>query len=139
MRILVRRIGSTLPFVEIGEAVAIGILIESVGILDGKSILFEPLVRHRRMDLGILQRCGQTVCSDEMSFRNEKAGASARLPLRWVLELLCGVIELNRHGRRRGSFWRRRLLCDQTVPELNGAPPDPNRGNEKEDPRRDER
>ena len=139
MRLLVRWIGVSLPLVEIGEAVAIGILFENVGILDGQSILFEPIVRHRRMDLCVLQRRRQTVCADEMSFRNEKPGARAGFPLRRVLELLGGAIEFNRDGRRRGSFLRRRLLRDQTVPELDGAPPNPNRRNEKEDACRDER
>src|SRR4029453_14221271 len=93
MRILVGWIGVPLPFVQIGKAVAIGILVESVGILDGQGILFEPIVRDRRMDLCVLQRCRQTVCADEMSFRNKKTGASAGFPLGWVLELLCGTIE----------------------------------------------
>src|SRR5882672_9551453 len=139
MRILLRWIGATLPFVEVGEAVTIGILIENVAILDRQGKLFEPVVRHWRMDLCVLQGCRQTICSAEMSFRNEKSGARAGLPWRRVLELLCGAIEFNRNGGRGGSFLRRRLLRDQAVPELDGVPPNPNRGNEKEDRCRDER
>src|SRR4030095_9870596 len=113
MRILVRWIGATLPFVEIGEAVTIGILIENVALLDRQGILFEPVVRHWRMDLCVLQGCRQTVGADEMSFWNKKPGPRAGFPLRRVLELLCGAIEFNRDRGRRGSFLRRRLLRAQ--------------------------
>ena len=51
MRILVGWIRVALPFVEIGEAIAVGILIENIGIGDGQTIFLEPLIWHRRMHL----------------------------------------------------------------------------------------
>ena len=49
MRIAIGRIGVALPFLEIGKAVAIGILLENVCIGDRQSKLLEPFVRHRGM------------------------------------------------------------------------------------------
>ena len=72
MRILIRWIGLSLPLIEIGEAVAIGIFIESIRILDRQAKLLEPLIRHGRVHHCGLQRRRQVVRTDEMFFRNEK-------------------------------------------------------------------
>src|SRR6266550_4602062 len=56
MRILIRWIGLSLPFIEIGEAVVIGIFIEDIRILDRQAKLLEPLVRYGRMHHCGLQR-----------------------------------------------------------------------------------
>src|SRR5947207_3689142 len=74
-----------------------------------------------------------------MPFRNEKPGAPAGFPLRGMLELLCGTIQFNSRGRRRRIFWRRRPLGDYAVPELDGVPPNGDRGNKKKEPCPDER
>ena len=121
-----------MPFVEIGEPILIGVLIESVGVFDGQRIFFKPLVRHRRMHLRVLQRGGHAVGPDEMFFRNEKARAHAGFPLDRFLELLGGAIELDRHGRRRRSFGRNGWRSDQPVAELDGTPPNDKGRNEKE-------
>src|SRR6266487_3507678 len=65
-------IGLSLPFIEIGEAVVIGIFIEDIRILDRQAKLLEPLVRYGWMHHSGLQRCRQVVGTDEMFFRNEK-------------------------------------------------------------------
>ncbi len=139
VRILVRWVGASLPLIQIGEAVGIGILIENIRVLDRQVVFFEPVVRHRRMHLRVLQRRRPTVCADEMFLRNEKPRARAGFPLCRMLELLRGASEFDRDGRRRGGFCRRRLLGDQAVAELDGVPPNENRGKKKKSRSRDER
>src|SRR5207245_783945 len=125
--------------VEIGETVFVGVLIENVGVLNGQTEFFKPLIWNRWMHLGVLQRGRQAVRADEMFFRNKKAGARAAFPLCRMLELLRRAIELRRDGRRRGSFCPRRLQRDEAVTELDGAPPNGDGGNEKEGRSCDER
>ena len=81
MRIFISRIGAALPFVQTREAIAVGVLIENVGVFDGQTVFFEPGIGDRRMHLRILQRGWQAVGADEMFFRNEKPGARAGFPL----------------------------------------------------------
>src|SRR6266540_6351823 len=138
MRILFRGIGVPLPFVEIGETVFVWVLIENAGVFDGQTVFFEPLIWDRRMHLGVLQRGRQAVCADEMFFWNKKPEARAGSPLCRMLKLFCPVIEFDRDGGRRGSFCSRRLRANEPVAELDGAPPNADGGNEKEDRRRDE-
>src|SRR6266487_3933303 len=101
MRIFVRWIGASLPLVQIGETVSIGILIEDIPFRDWQAKLLKPVIWHRWVYLCILQRRRQTVGTDKMFFRNEKPRAAAGLPLRRVLELLGGTIKLNSLGGRR--------------------------------------
>src|SRR5207247_914461 len=107
MRILIRWIGLSLPFIEIGKAVAIGIFIEEIRILDRQAKLLEPLVRHGRMYHCGLQRRRQVVGADEMFFRNEKPRTPAEFPLRGLLELFRSTIKLDSFARRGGRFGRR--------------------------------
>src|SRR5205809_7758180 len=120
MRILIRWIGLSLPFIEIGEAVVIGIFIEDIRILDRQAKLLEPLVRYGRMYHCGLQRRRQVVGADKMFFRNEKSRAPAKLPLRGLLELFGSTIKLDSLARRGGRFGRRRglLLRGQSISEL---------------------
>src|SRR4030095_10522117 len=76
-----------------------------------------------------------------MFFRDEESGATAGFPLRGMVELKCGTIELQGLARWRCTFrWKRGALQrEQVVPELNNAPPNQNCGNKKKDRRRDER
>ena len=139
--VLVGRIGVAVPFIKVGEAIAIGILIESICIRDWQTISLKPLIWHRWVYLCVLQCRRQTVCADKLFFRDEESRTTAGFPLCWMVELTCGPIELKSFARWRCTFrWRRAALQrDQVVPELNDAPPNQNRGNKKKDHRRDER
>jgi hypothetical protein len=95
-------------------------------------VFFEPLIWDRRMYLSVFQRRRQTVCADEMFFRNEKPGAGAGLPLGGLLELLRRAVQLDGNGRPRRAFCPTPLLSDKTVAKLNDAPPNRDGGNEKE-------
>src|SRR5205809_6201209 len=119
MRILIRWIGLSLPFIEIGEAVVIGIFIEDIRILDRQAKLLEPLVRYGRMHHCGLQRRRQVVGADEMFLRNEKPRTPAEFPLGRLLELFRSTIKLDSLARRGGRFGRRRslLLRGQFVSE----------------------
>src|SRR5262249_10473164 len=100
---------------------------------------FEPIIRDWGMHLGVL-KCGrQAVCTDEMSFGNEKPRTRAAFPLCRLIELFCRAIEF--HGDRglRGSFWPRGLRADETIAELDNVPPNGDGRNEKQDRCRDER
>src|SRR5207237_168373 len=99
----------------------------------------EPIVRHRRMHLGVFQRRGLTVGANEMFFGNKKSGTSAGFPLRRMLEPLRGAIELRCDRRRRGILWRRSGWRDQAIPKLDGIPPNEDGGKEKENPGNDKR
>ena len=72
MRIFFRRVGAALPFIEIGEAVLIGVLIESVVVFDWQTVFFEPVIGNWSVHLRVLQRGRQAVRADEMFFRNEQ-------------------------------------------------------------------
>src|SRR5436305_15110960 len=117
MRILVRRIGVPLPFVQISEAVLIGVLIENVSVFDGQMILLEPLIWNRSMHLRVLKCSRHAVCADEMFLRNEKSRARAGPPLGRVLELLGGMIEFHRDWRRQCTFSPPRFLSHKAVAE----------------------
>src|SRR6266481_5814327 len=99
------------PFIKVGEAIAIGILIENICIRDWQTISLKPVIRHRRVDLRVLQCRRQTVCADKMSFRDEESRATAGFPLGWMVELKCGPIELKGlAGWRCTLRWRRAAL-----------------------------
>src|SRR5439155_7099520 len=117
---------------EISEAVFVGVLIESVGVFDRQTVFFEPLIRNRGVHLGVLQRRRQAVCADKMFFRNEQPGALAGFPLCRILELLRRAIEFDRDWGLRGRLSPGGLRSDESVAKLNGAPPNADRGNEKE-------
>src|SRR5206468_9722292 len=123
---------AALPFVEIGEPVLVGILIENVGVFDRQTVFFEPIIRNRSMYLRVLQRGRKTVRADEMFLGNKKPRTGAGFPLRRLLELLRCAIELECDRRLRGSFRGRRLRREKPVPELDGAPANSAGRNEKE-------
>src|SRR4029077_10556079 len=87
------------------------------------------------MNLRVFQRRGKPVSANEMFFRNKKSGASTGFPLRRTLKTLRGAVELRCQGRRRRILRRRLGLSHQTIPKLNGVPPNGDGRNEKENPR----
>ena len=94
-----------LPFIQVGEAVAIRILGQDIGVGDGQTELFQPFVRHRRMHLRGLKRGRQSVRADEMLFRHKQSGPAAENPLRWNLDFLDGVTQIVRlPGAARASL-----------------------------------
>jgi hypothetical protein len=139
MRIFVRRIGASLPFVKIGKAVFVRILIESVGVFDRQAIFFEPLIWNWWMHLGILQRGRQTVGADEMFFRNKKSGTGAGSPLIRMLQFFRRAVELECDRRRQSRLLLRRLPGNELAAKLEGVPQNADGGNEKEQPRGHER
>ena len=70
-----------------------------------------------------------------MFFRNEKTRARAGFPLQRLFQLLRGAIELERDRRLRSGFRRNRRRSDKAIVELNGAPPNGDGANEKENRR----
>ena len=138
MRIFVYWIGPALPFVKIGETVVVGVLIKSVGVFDRQTVFFEPIIGDWGMHLGVLKRGRQAVCTNEMSFGNEKPRARAAFPLCRLLELLCRAIEFHRDGGLRGSFCVRLLCSDKPVAKLDDTPPNGDGRNEKKHRCRDE-
>ena len=70
------------------------------------------------MHLGVLQRRGHAVGTDEMFFRNEQTGPRARFPLQRLFQLLRGAIELDCDRRLRSGFWRNCRRRNKTVAEL---------------------
>src|SRR2546423_15441144 len=101
MRIPVRRVGVSLPFVEVIETVAVRILFQDVGIGDGQAKLLDPFVRHRWMHFGGLQGGGLSIRADEMFFRNTEPGTPAEGPLRWLPQVLQSIFDLFRFAGRR--------------------------------------
>src|SRR5437870_12085869 len=87
------------------------------------------------MYLRVLQCRGHAVGTDEMFFRNEQARARGGFPLERLFQLLRGAIELDRDRRLRSGFRRNRRRSDKAIVELNGAPPDGDGANEKENRR----
>src|SRR5438067_3974384 len=89
------------------------------------------------MHLRVVQRRRHAIRRNEMFLRYEKTGAGAGFPLDRLLELLRGAIELRCDRRLRGRFRRDPTRSDQLVAELDGAPPNGDSGNEKENRRSD--
>jgi hypothetical protein len=104
MRILVRRHGVILPFLEVAKAIAVRVLGENARVRDGELEVLQPLVGHRRMHLGGLQRRRQAVRGDEVFFGNEKTGASAESPLCRLPEFLHGVLDFESSWRGHGGL-----------------------------------
>jgi hypothetical protein len=65
-------------------------------------------------------------------FRNEQTGARAGFPLQRFLKLLGRAIKLNRDRRLRSGFRRNCRRSDKAIVELDGAPPNGDGANEKE-------
>ena len=89
-----------LPLIEIGEAVAVGVLRQNIGFGNRKTEFLQPFVRHRGMEESVLQGRGLPIRADKMFFRHEKTGAPARSPLRRGLQLLRRFDDLRRLARR---------------------------------------
>src|SRR5579884_1121340 len=131
VRLPVCGIGAGLPFLEIGEPVAVRILFKDVCVLNGQIKFLEPVIGHRWMHLGVLKGSRQAVGADEMFFRNKKARARPRFPLGGLLKLCHCPIQFQRCSRRRSRFGRWRGFAAKTVSKLNSVSPNEQRGNKK--------
>ena len=88
MRFGIDRVGVSLPFIEVIETVAVWVLFQHVGVGNGQSELFNPLVWHRWVHFGRLQCRRLTIRSDKVLFRNKKTGPPAESPLWRLVQLL---------------------------------------------------
>ena len=87
------------------------------------------------MHLRVLQRRRHAVRANKMFFRNKEPGARAGFPLPRVVELLRGAIKLDGDRRLRGRFRRNCRRSDKAIVKLNGAPPNRDGRNEKQNRR----
>jgi len=69
---------------------------------------FKPLIRTGDETCLFLKRRRADVSGDKMPLRNEKPGAPAWIFMRGVLEMLCGMIELDSRGKAETHFLARR-------------------------------
>src|SRR5438034_474577 len=83
------------PLIQVAEAVAVRVLRQNIRIGDRQVELFQPVVRHGRVDFGRLQRRGLTVRANEMFFRNEDSGAAAECPERRLTKAFGRLIHLD--------------------------------------------
>src|SRR6267378_4786621 len=133
MRVSIGWIGMALPLVEIGEAIAVGILLEHVAIGDRQAELLKPFVRYRRMHFRRVQSCRLAVSADEMLLRNEQPGTSAKRPLWRLAQLL--RCRFHRHcfsRRRRGQLRRARLRCREMFVEMYCPVENPDPGKQQD-------
>src|SRR5689334_13876499 len=121
MRILVDRVGVSLPFVEVAEAVVVRVLGEDVGVGNREAEFLQPFVRHGRMEESVLQSRGLSSGADDMFFWHEQTGATGHAPLRWGLQVFHRLGNLGRSAC--GDFvvrWRQSLESAVAVAEARG-------------------
>src|SRR6478735_2846953 len=94
MRFGVGRIGFPLPFIKVIETVTVWVLFQHVGVGDRQPELFNPFIRNRWVHFSGLQCRRLTIGTDEMLFRNKKAGTPAESPLWRLAQLLQGPFHI---------------------------------------------